>query len=169
MDTGTSGHRIGLPPRQGLYDPWFEHEACGVGFVVNIKGQKSHEIIHQALPVLVNLDPSRCLRMRGEYRATGPASCSRCPTLSCRSLRRAGFRLPGPAIWRRDGFPAAGRAQRRVRADPLKRSSPPRATLPGLAHRPHQRCRPGRTARAAEPVIRQVFIGRGPSCRRNGL
>src|SRR3989442_8116561 len=46
----------GLPPKQGLYDPWFEHEACGVGFVVNVKGKKSHQIIQQALQVLRNLD-----------------------------------------------------------------------------------------------------------------
>src|SRR5215467_9887726 len=44
------------PRRQGLYDPQFEHEACGVGFVVNIKGRKSHSIIQQALEVLLNLD-----------------------------------------------------------------------------------------------------------------
>src|SRR5690349_17606387 len=48
--------RIGLPAKQGLYDPQFEHEACGVGFVVNIKGRKSHDIIRQALEVLLNLD-----------------------------------------------------------------------------------------------------------------
>jgi glutamate synthase (ferredoxin) len=47
---------IGLPPKQGLYDPQFEHEACGVGFVVNVKGKKSHEIIRQALTILLNLD-----------------------------------------------------------------------------------------------------------------
>src|SRR5277367_3576494 len=46
----------GLPPKQGLYDPQFEHDACGVGFVVNVKGKKSHEIITQALTVLLNLD-----------------------------------------------------------------------------------------------------------------
>src|SRR6266478_1958975 len=46
----------GPPPKQGLYDPWFEHEACGVGFVVNVKGKKSHQIIQQALQVLRNLD-----------------------------------------------------------------------------------------------------------------
>src|SRR5947207_2373043 len=45
----------GLPPKQGLYDPWFEHEACGVGFVVHVKGKKSHQIIQQALQVLRNL------------------------------------------------------------------------------------------------------------------
>src|SRR5579872_1475019 len=47
---------IGLPPKQGLYDPQFEHDACGVGFVVNVKGKKSHEIITQALTILLNLD-----------------------------------------------------------------------------------------------------------------
>ncbi len=45
-----------LPERQGLYDPRNEHDACGVGFVVNIKGRKSHEIIRQGLQILVNLD-----------------------------------------------------------------------------------------------------------------
>ena len=44
------------PPKQGLYDPQFEHEACGVGFVVNMKGKKSHTIVQQALQVLLNLD-----------------------------------------------------------------------------------------------------------------
>jgi len=46
----------GLPPRQGLYDPQYEHESCGVGFVVNIKGKKSHKIIRDALTVLINLN-----------------------------------------------------------------------------------------------------------------
>ena len=53
---GAHSPRTGLPPKQGLYDPQFEHEACGVGFVVNIKGRKSHSIIDQALQVLLNLD-----------------------------------------------------------------------------------------------------------------
>jgi glutamate synthase domain-containing protein 2/glutamate synthase domain-containing protein 1/glutamate synthase domain-containing protein 3 len=41
--------------RQGLYDPAFEHDACGVGFVVNIKGEASHSIVEQGLTVLDNL------------------------------------------------------------------------------------------------------------------
>ncbi|MGE5203221.1 MAG: glutamate synthase subunit alpha, partial [Acidobacteriota bacterium] len=45
-----------LPARQGLYDPRNEHDACGVGFVVNIKGRKSHELIRRGLQILVNLD-----------------------------------------------------------------------------------------------------------------
>ena len=41
--------------KQGLYDPSFEHDACGVGLVANIKGDKSHSIIDQGLEVLINL------------------------------------------------------------------------------------------------------------------
>jgi len=46
----------GLPPKQGLYDPQFEHDACGVGFIVNMKGKKSHEVVQQGIQILVNLD-----------------------------------------------------------------------------------------------------------------
>ncbi len=48
--------RNGLPFKQGLYDPQFEKDACGVGFVVNIKGKQSHEIVEQGLTILRNLD-----------------------------------------------------------------------------------------------------------------
>src|ERR1700684_1321069 len=47
---------MGLPRKQGLYDPENEHDACGVGFVANIKGAKSHEIIGLGLQLLINLD-----------------------------------------------------------------------------------------------------------------
>ena len=45
----------GCPPAQGLYDPQHERDACGVGFVVHVKGQRSHAIVRQALKVLINL------------------------------------------------------------------------------------------------------------------
>ncbi|MDT7044199.1 glutamate synthase large subunit [Candidatus Nitronereus thalassa] len=45
----------GMPPKQGLYDPRNEKDGCGIGFVANIKGNKSHEIIQQGLQVLKNL------------------------------------------------------------------------------------------------------------------
>src|SRR6201995_6075313 len=56
MQKDNAKKNLGLRPKQGLYDPQFEHDACGVGFVVNVKGKKSHEIITQALTVLLNLD-----------------------------------------------------------------------------------------------------------------
>ena len=46
----------GIPKAQGLYNPAQEHDACGVGFVAHIKGQKSHAIIEQGLKILENLD-----------------------------------------------------------------------------------------------------------------
>lgn len=45
-----------IPEKQGLYDPAWEHDACGMGFVVNIKGERSHDIIDEALTVLENLN-----------------------------------------------------------------------------------------------------------------
>jgi len=47
---------MGLPEAQGLYDPRNEHDACGVGFVVNIRGRKSNALIRDALQILLNLD-----------------------------------------------------------------------------------------------------------------
>ncbi|PYV40491.1 MAG: glutamate synthase large subunit [Acidobacteria bacterium] len=48
-------HRVGLPPKQGLYDPQFEKDSCGVGFVANMDGTRSNQIIRQALEVLLSL------------------------------------------------------------------------------------------------------------------
>src|ERR1044072_3215910 len=45
-----------LPEKQGLYDPRNEHDSCGVGFVADIKGRKSHAIVREGLSILVNLD-----------------------------------------------------------------------------------------------------------------
>lgn len=44
-----------LPQRQGMYDPANEHDACGVGFIVNIKGERSYDIVYDALDILENL------------------------------------------------------------------------------------------------------------------
>ncbi|REK62538.1 MAG: glutamate synthase large subunit [Cohnella sp.] len=46
----------GLPPKQGMYDPQYERDACGMGFVAHIKGRKSHDIIEQALTLLINME-----------------------------------------------------------------------------------------------------------------
>ena len=44
-----------FPQPQGLYHPENEHDACGVGFICNLHGKKSHDIIHHALEILVRL------------------------------------------------------------------------------------------------------------------
>ena len=53
---GTKLRQTGVPRAQGLYDPKFEHDACGFGFVVDIPGRPSHDIVRDALTVLVNLE-----------------------------------------------------------------------------------------------------------------
>ena len=50
-----TAHRQPRPEKQGLYDPAFERDACGVGMVCNMKGVKSHDVVHKALQILVNL------------------------------------------------------------------------------------------------------------------
>ena len=50
-DTNAAGFR----KAKGLYDPAYEHDACGVGFVANIKGEKSHDIVLKGIEVLQNL------------------------------------------------------------------------------------------------------------------
>jgi len=44
-----------LPPRQGLYDPDFERDACGLGFVATLRREPTHEVVSQALEILRNL------------------------------------------------------------------------------------------------------------------
>jgi glutamate synthase (ferredoxin) len=46
----------GMPPKQGLYDPAHEHDSCGVGFIVHLKGQRSHKLVDDALTALENLN-----------------------------------------------------------------------------------------------------------------
>jgi len=46
----------GLPPPQGLYHPSFEHDACGVGFICQIKGKPSHQVVSDALQMLENMN-----------------------------------------------------------------------------------------------------------------
>ena len=48
-------NHIGMPPAQGLYDPANEHDNCGVGFIANIKGKKTHSIVKRGIEILNNL------------------------------------------------------------------------------------------------------------------
>src|SRR5678816_1789589 len=46
----------GTPPPQGLYDPALDKDSCGVGFIADIKGRKSHKIVDDGLTILLNLE-----------------------------------------------------------------------------------------------------------------
>jgi hypothetical protein len=70
----------GYPTKQGLYDPRFEHDACGIGFVVNIKGEQSHEIVDRVTVLRISTNGVRVRTIL----VTGLVSCckSRMPFCS---------------------------------------------------------------------------------------
>src|SRR5262245_41735274 len=84
----------GCPHKRGLYDPAFEKDACGTGFVVDIQGRKSHKIVEQALQALDNL------RHRGacgceENTGDGAGILIQLPhTFLAKETKTAGFTLP---------------------------------------------------------------------------
>jgi glutamate synthase domain-containing protein 2/glutamate synthase domain-containing protein 1/glutamate synthase domain-containing protein 3 len=89
----------GLPPKQGLYDPWFEHDSCGTGFVVQIKNKASHDIVHQGLTILENLAHRGAT---GSEAATGDGAgiLIQMPhAFLSRACAALGFTLPGPRYY----------------------------------------------------------------------
>src|SRR6266481_9688292 len=159
---GLGPTRIGPPPKQGLYDPQFEHESCGVGFVVNLKGQRSHAIIQQGLEVLLNLDHR------------GACGCE------ANTGDGAGIIIQPPhdflklvAKEARVSLPPAGDYGVGMVFMPTKRSERAECekifasivaeegqTLLGWRAVQTNNASLGATARASEPFMRQVFIGR---------
>src|SRR5437016_1894171 len=157
----------GQPPAQGLYDPRDEHDACGVGFVVNIKGKKSHTIVRQALGVLINLlhrGACGCEPNTGD----GAGILLQTPDKFLRrECDRLGIPLPQPKEY--------GCGLVFLPRDPEQRDKV-RALLHSIVEEEGQRLCGwrnvptddrllGATARSVEPCITQVFIGRGAGVR----
>jgi glutamate synthase (NADPH) large chain len=154
----------GLPPAQGLYDPAHERDACGVGFVVDIKGRKSHAVVTQALQVLKNLlHRGAC----GSEVNTGDGAgiLIQMPhALLARECGRLGLRLPAPGHYGaglvflpRD--PAQAAECRAILGEIIREEG---QTLIGWRDVPTDDGPVGPSARAVEPTIAQVFVGRGP-------
>ncbi len=102
----------GYPEAQGLYDPTLERDACGIGFVVNIKGEKSHEIILKGIQILLNLlhrGACGCDPETGD----GAGVLIQIPhEFFARECAQIGFTLPNARRVRRgDGLPAGGAAR----------------------------------------------------------
>jgi glutamate synthase (ferredoxin) len=155
--------KIGLPPKQGLYDPRFEHDSCGVGFVVHIKGEKSHEIIEQALTVLQNLDHRGACGCE-ENTGDGAGILMQVPhgffKDACAGL---GMRLPEPGEYGVGMvFLPDNRTQRRRFEKAIEEIIADEGQkLLGWRKVPTDNMYLGDTAKASEPFVRQVFIGRG--------
>ena len=90
---------IDLPEKQGLYDPAYEHDACGMGFVVRIDGEKSHDIIDQALTVLENMS-HRGAKGADENTGDGAGILIQIPhEFFKRECDVLGFELPEPGLY----------------------------------------------------------------------
>ena len=161
------GRPQGLPPKQGLYDPRFEHDSCGVGFVANVKGGRSHDIIRQALQILINL------RHRGACgcevnTGDGAGILIQMPH---RFLQQAcadvGLALPEPGHYGVGNLflpvepPHRLKCERRLNEIVEAEGQ----TVLGWRTVPTNNSNLGDTARASEPFVRQVFIGRNPGLK----
>jgi glutamate synthase domain-containing protein 2/glutamate synthase domain-containing protein 1/glutamate synthase domain-containing protein 3 len=149
----------------GLYDPAREHDACGVGFVAHIKGQKAHSIVEQGLKILENLDHRGAVgadKLMGD----GAGILIQIPDEFYRAdMAVQGIVLPPPGEYgvgmiflpkeHASRLACVQELERAVRAEGQVligwRDVPIDAQMPMSP-----------TVRAKEPVIRQIFIGRGP-------
>ncbi|MFC3340537.1 glutamate synthase-related protein [Paracandidimonas soli] len=153
------------PQAQGLYHPQHEHDACGVGFVAHIKGQKRHAIIQQGLKILENLDHRGAVgadKLMGD----GAGILIQIPdTLFRADMAQQGVTLPPP-----DEYGVAmvflpkETASRLACERELERAVRDEGQVVlGWRDVPVDHDMPmSDTVRACEPVIRQLFIGRGP-------
>ncbi|MCB5363609.1 glutamate synthase subunit alpha [Pusillimonas sp. CC-YST705] len=149
----------------GLYDPKNEHDACGVGFVAHIKGKKSHAIIQQGLKILENLDHRGAVgadKLMGD----GAGILIQIPdTLYREDMAAQGVKLPPP-----DEYGVAmvflpkETASRLACERELERAVRDEGQVVlGWRDVPVDTDMPmSPTVKAVTPVIRQLFIGRGP-------
>ena len=162
MELATSG---AVPERQGLYDPTNEHDACGVGFVAHVKGQKSHGIIEQGLLILKNLDHRGAVGA-DPLQGDGAGILIQIPDSFYREeMAKQGVSLP-PAGEYGVGmvFLPQEAASLHACIEEIERSVKAEGqVLLGWRDVPVNRQMPmSPTVKAKEPVIRQVFVGRGP-------
>jgi glutamate synthase (NADPH/NADH) large chain len=151
--------------KQGLYDPKNEHDACGVGFIAHIKGNKSHSIIEQGLLILKNLDHRGAVGADA-LMGDGAGVLIQIPDQYFREeMAKQGVELPPPGEYgvgmmflpkeHASRMACEQEMERSVRAEGQVvlgwRDVPVNSEMPMSP-----------TVREKEPIIRQIFIGRGP-------
>ncbi|MCS6951772.1 MAG: glutamate synthase large subunit [Bryobacterales bacterium] len=161
----------GLPAPQGLYDPRRERDACGIGFVADIKGRKSHDIIEQGIQILVNLTHRGACGCDPET-GDGAGVLIQIPhAFFARECAKLGFTLPAPGeygvgmlflpVEPHDRLRCEGILERIIREEGL--------TVLGWRDTPVDADAIGRLARASQPYIEQIFVGRAPGMDQDAL
>lgn len=152
-----------IPSSQGLYDPQFEHDSCGVGFVVQMKGKQSHDIIKQGLTILLNLDhrgACGCEKNTGD----GAGILIQIPHKFLTKVAAANnITLPEPGkygVGMIYSSPDANiRAQSRQIFEQIVKEEGQEVI--GWRDVPTNNLPLGNTAKSSEPFVEQVFIKRG--------
>ena len=155
---------MGLPEKQGLYDPRNEHDSCGVGFVADIKGRKTHDIVRQGLQILVNLDHRGAVGA-DPLMGDGAGAMIQIPDGLLRDwARKEGVDLPEP------GHYAVAMCflpqDEKARAFAVKRFEHfvkvEKQKLVGWRDVPTDLTGLGKSVIEKMPVIRMAIVGRGP-------
>jgi glutamate synthase (ferredoxin) len=153
------------PGPQGLYDPRHEHDACGVGFVVDLRGRKSANIVQNAIQVLLNLEhrgACGCEINTGD----GAGILLQIPhKFLVGKCDRLGIKLPAPGQYGVGVVFLPTAADSRQACERLFEQAVREEGQVFLGWRdvPTDNSMLGPTAVKSQPVIRQLFIGRGPS------
>jgi glutamate synthase domain-containing protein 2/glutamate synthase domain-containing protein 1/glutamate synthase domain-containing protein 3 len=161
----------GLPQPQGLYDPAQERDSCGIGFVANIKGQKSHDIIVKGIQVLINLTHRGACGCDPET-GDGAGVLIQIPhKFFARECAKLGFTLPAAGeygvgmtflpVERHDRLQCEGILERMITEEGL--------TVLGWRDTPIDGSAIGREARNSQPYIQQIFVGRGKGMNEDQL
>ena len=158
-----------MPPAQGLYDPAHEHDACGMGFVASLRGRKSHDIIRKGIQVLINLAHRGACGCDPET-GDGAGVLIQIPhKFFAQECAKLGFTLPAPGAYgvgmtffpveKHERLQCEGILERIVREEEL--------TVLGWRDTPVDGAAIGRVARASQPYIQQIFVGRAPGMDEN--
>ena len=156
---------ISAPAKQGLYDPQFEHDACGLGFVVNMKGKKSHQLVSDALQILVNLDhrgACGCEANTGD----GAGILIQVPhEFFAAQAAKFGFALPAAGQYGvgQMFLPKVPAQREAIKKELATIIADEGQTVLGWRDVPVDNSSLGKTAVEAEPFMAQVFVGRNPA------
>ncbi|MDG4596503.1 MAG: glutamate synthase large subunit [Candidatus Contendobacter sp.] len=154
------------PASEGLYDPRNEHDACGIGFVVDIKNRKSHQPVRQGLEILANLSHRGAVGA-DPLAGDGAGILVQIPDGFLRAeSANLGFDLPAPGDYAVGMVFLPRDAQTRAQSQAaLERTVVAEDQIfLGWRDVPTDNSCLGRSVRPSEPVVRQAFVQRGPNC-----
>ncbi len=153
----------GLPAAQGLYDPRNEKDSCGVGFIADMKGRKSHKIVQDGIQILLNLEHRGAVG--ADPRAgDGAGMLVQIPDAFFRKeAAKLGFDLPEPGHYAVGFifFPRDPEGQAIVREAIEKVVADEGQVLLGWREVPTDNSSLGESVKPTEPLHRQIFIARG--------